>query len=133
MSKSKMITLPAGKYVIVDPCYVVPDDDWMPLLDSAKFFDDDVAEGWTPDGKHVVGFGTAYGDGFYADNQGGGYGVDAGLIGIVRAEDFDGAEWEGCLYEFDQPFECYSEDGVLHFGHVVIDTANSDEYDEEFE
>ena len=74
------VTAPAGEYFLGDPCYAVPQDDWMPLLQDAKYFDNPTG---TVNGYTVIGFNTAYGDGSYRGTDGFDYGVDAGLIGLT--------------------------------------------------
>ena len=32
------VEVPAGKYILGDPCYAVPDSEWMELLESCEFF-----------------------------------------------------------------------------------------------
>ena len=115
-----MISMEPGWYMIGDPCYVVPSDDWVPLLEKSDYFRKPV--GTTPDGKYVVAFGTEYGDGIYSDNEGNAYSVDAGIIGIVNVDDFDDDNDLMTVHEFVEPFTCYKDGPVLHFGHIIIDT-----------
>ena len=66
-------TLSAGSYYVGDICYVLDDEELA-----------DYTDGFYSNGAHVFGtFGTAHGDGFFSDNKGHGYGVDAGNISIV--------------------------------------------------
>lgn len=124
------VTLPAGTYVIADPCYHVPDEQWDRVLDESDVFSRPEATFEAEDGSivKVVAFGTAYGDGVYEDQYGNHYGVDAGLIGIMSVEHVTPDLRLGSVFTFSTPFECYEEDGTIVFGHVSIPTSN--EYDD---
>lgn len=122
-----MIKIPAGTYFLGDPCYAVEDADWTPLLHSCDFFDGS-AKGTLPSGEHVVAFSTAYGDGEYHSQFGDAFPVDAGLIGLVP---WTGSETQveavkdllGIKVTFETDTNAFSDDGVLVFGHIEIDTA----------
>jgi hypothetical protein len=126
-----MKTLKAGKYYIGDCCYVLsdPDYDWQEFCH--QFFDDE--ENIKMGRAEIVAYSTAWGDGVYPSNIGAEFPVDAGLIGIMPKRLWKGeGEPVGCtLVHFKESFECYKEDGKLHFGHVTIDT--DPEYAEENE
>lgn len=122
--------LPAGKYYIGDPCYVVPNNLWGKLIDSTGCFGLNLenVENWN-DGKFFYrGLpcfvnGTAYGDGVYYDGNGTKYGVDAGLLGIMPVEVCKKSGLKlGRVVEISEPFEVWEDDGIFHFGHVRIDT-----------
>lgn len=72
------ITLPAGDYLLVDPCYVMDDKRWDEIC---GLLDQDILE---LDGHQFACHGTAHGDGCYEtsdfSNQ---IAVDSGLIGLV--------------------------------------------------
>jgi hypothetical protein len=122
---AKRVTLPPGKYVISDPCYHVPDDQWDRVLDESDCFEDQCwASFITPSGTlgTVVAFSTAYGDGVYSYGSKD-FGVDAGLIGIMPFEDVEFDPDSGHVFEFHTPFECFVEEGVIVFGHVEINTG----------
>lgn len=129
-------TLSPGLYIISDPCYQVPNDKWDDLLSSCHVFDEPV--GHYKAGRkivHVIAFGTAYGNGSYYDQDGTEYGVDAGLIGIMLVSDIGKKMIDsslGRLVTFTEPFECYSERGVIHFGHIEIDTDPREEEDYDY-
>ena len=126
------ITLPAGRYIIGDPCYSVPDDQWDDLLDKTECFE-------SPEGSfkseetgeevRVVAFGTAYGDGVYTDQGGQRFAVDAGVIGIMSANGVVAGE-STHIVEFKHDFQCFEHYGVIEFGHIIIDTAD-DEFDKD--
>lgn len=124
------VVVPAGTYVLGDPCYSVPDEHWDALLESCDYFMD-VPVGHV-NGFDVLGFSTKYGDGTYKGSDGKSYPVDAGMIGLVPIEfavDKDGASDGRSVVTFNHPTTCTVNDGVLKFGSIVIDT-DSDEYDE---
>ena len=124
------VIVPPGKYVLGDPCYVVPDADWQALLESCDYFNLPVG---TINGWQVLAFSTKYGDGTYADNKRRHYPVDAGLIGLVPwsyAEDVN-PEYSH-IVEFSFNTVCSrNEDGVLTFGTISIDTNADDMHDDE--
>ena len=132
-SGAESVKLPPGEYIIGDPCYHVPDDQWDRVLDESNFFEDQCwATFTTHDGRtgHVIAFSTKYGDGVYSDQNGRQYGVDAGLIGIIAVDDLDPASIDLELahqVEFVQSFHCEAEGGRLMFGRVTIDTDGGDD------
>ena len=126
--KDLHVVVPAGKYVLGDPCYSVPDEDWHMLLESCEYFEKPIG---TVNGVQVLAFRTMYGDGEYKDNMGNKYGVDAGLIGLVPLEyaDLTQINWgkEGpVIVEFKLNTHCYMHDesGMLEFGAYKIPTGN---------
>lgn len=84
----------------------------------------------------------AYGDGVYNDEYGRKYPVDAASIGCILVEGISRKDYGdridgdlGNFHTFEKPFQTYSEDGVLTFGHVKIDTDPKyyeDEYEDEY-
>ena len=82
--KIDTVYVPAGKYVIGDPCYTVPDADWHKLLESCDYFNRPIG---ISGGFEVLAFPTKYGDGVYRDQVGRKYPVDAGLIGCILLSD----------------------------------------------
>ena len=132
MSKNNK-TFPAGKYYIGDPCYLF-DQSWDKILQENQYFD---KEDQVINGVSVMVDGTAWGDGLFFGNFEGRIPVDAGLIGIlpveligldnkvtieqVTAEDF------GLIVDFATPIDCYTEEGVFHFGDITIDTNGDDD------
>ena len=130
MSKNIM---PAGRYFIGDLCYVISsqwDDFCSKALSRNKDSNDHIITLNT--GVSVAFIHTMHGDGVYSDQFNNSYPVDAGLIGCIKVDDIidpDASTDLGAVVEFDEAFECFSDNGVLHFGHVSIDT--DDENDEE--
>jgi len=112
------VTIPAGRYYLGDPCYVIRDDDWIPLLENCDYFRNPVGE---VGGYQILAFGTKHGDGVYFDKGGRKYGVDAGLIGLVPVA-YGGREHQNREVEFESPTLCWNDDGVLHFGRITINT-----------
>lgn len=129
------VTMTAGKYWVGDLCYVLGDR-WDEVC-SKTIRGREVLEGKfaLDDGLEFVMLKTAHGDGVYVDQDGLGYGVDSGSIGAVSAEDADIVPESfggslGHVAEFDGVWEATSEEGVLSFGHVVIDTDCDDDDDD---
>ncbi len=138
------VTLAPGIYIISDPCYQVPQDKWGELLNSCDYFENAIVGHYERSKSktvQVVSFGTAYGDGTYFDQDRTEYGVDAGMVGIMLVSDIGKKNVDsklGRIVTFTEPFECYSERGVIHFGYIEIDTdpqgdeeEDSSEEDEE--
>jgi hypothetical protein len=124
------VTVPAGQYVLGDPCYAVPYEDWDGLLTSCDFFRNPIG---SVGAFKVLAFGTQWGDGCYAGSNGKEYPVDAGLIGLVPIELVeDLTEHHDNIVTFNKSTVCSTNgDGKLRFGHIVIDTdpAEGDEND----
>ncbi len=132
------VEVPAGHYILGDPCYVVPDSDWDSLLQSCNYFENPI--GYVKDGIQefpVLAFSTLWGDGCYKGTDGNTYPVDAGLIGLVPVEILgkDVHNLRGDLSKivtFDKTIKCSRDsDGKLRFGHITIDTDPADEEEEE--
>lgn len=128
--KNFTITVPAGTYWLGDPCYSVPDDLWLTLLNSCEFFDLPVG---TVNGHKVYASPTAYGDGEYVGTDGSSYPVDSGLIGLVP-EALVTEEPSGLSRKItiNHNFLFGYEDGVILIDTIKIDTdPDEDEcYDE---
>lgn len=139
------VEVPAGKYILGDPCYAVPDSEWMELLESCEFFNSPIGtirrspkEGTfnVMETFKVVAFGTRWGDGCYRGTDGNSYPVDAGLIGLVPVEVVGSEALRDDLctvVTFDKPTKCGTDgEGKLRFGHITIDTDPAqDEEDED--
>lgn len=143
------MTMPAGKYYVGDLCYVLHDY-WDEFCDITIGDDDDGhfihnGEFQFYDGRRFASFTTKWGDGSYMDQYGRDYCVDAGLIGCILASEIDeqlramavdvGPRFGGQIITFDEPFECFEEDGRIYIGHVVVNTdpLEEDHDDEEYE
>lgn len=147
----KTYLVPAGAYFLGDPCYVIEDQFWEPLLMSCSVFEKPQGFFFDHAGQqiNVTALGTFYGDGTYSDQTGCEYPVDSGLIGLVpmsyviESSKFKVSEYLGdCIdhlhsigrvVRFDQVTEVYDEGGALNFGGIVIDTdhVEDDEYDDD--
>jgi hypothetical protein len=134
------LTLPAGKYWIGDPCYVLDvrdsetnglEFDWNEFVNFC--FDGDNSgrknEGVVDHQNVRFAFHvTAHGDGCYYDQFDNQYGVDAGMIGCVPydilATDGNDSELErlGTIHEFKNEFESSYDEGEIKFGHIEINT-----------
>lgn len=124
------VVVPAGTYLLGDPCYSIEGDDWDTVLNTTNFFE---TEGKLPDGRFVMAFSTAYGDGGYTGSNGFEYCVDAGLIGLVEVpEGYVNENDLVTLITFERDTIVYGDNGVMDFGSVSIDTAyeETDEEDE---
>ena len=121
----------AGKYYIGDLCYVMHDE-WEEVcdlsIDGNQVMD---GEFTMKNGTRFALYRTAYGDGTYTDEAGNSYPVDAGCIGCVLVDDIDLSNESndltgGNVHTFDSDFFTGSENGVIRFGNVWINT----EYEE---
>jgi hypothetical protein len=129
------VTVPAGQYVIGDPCYAVPDQYWLPLLESCDYFRSPIGwfsrTGYSTDKNYVLAFGTKWGDGCYLGTDGNEYGVDAGLLGLVPVELVEDLS-EHVVVSFSKDTLCIDDgSGKLKFGHITIDTDPEEEEEDE--
>lgn len=120
--------MPKGEYYIGDLCYVL-DDVWGEVCSNLE-----EGEHVLSDGRKYALYFTKYGDGLYSSNIGTIHPVDAGLIGAIKLEDIGAyRDGLGATVEFKHDFNTSSDDGVIVFGHVKIDTADSnDDFDDDF-
>jgi len=129
------VSVPAGRYWLCDPCYAVPSNLWNDLLDSNNCFDNPVGKVKASDGNiyHVLAFGTAYGDGVYADQFGNQFPVDAGLIGLTPVGLAESVPFGATLVEFTHDTTCWGHAGVMDFGKHKINTRDDVVEDEDME
>jgi hypothetical protein len=141
--------MPAGKYYIGDLCYVMDDAEWLEVCDltirGSRVID---GEFQLKDGRKFAMYGTAYGDGTYHDHYGFSYSVDSGSIGCIRMDDIKASDTYslgdtqaildfGAIQDFDIDFVTGGGrgepdwEGLIQFGHVVIETNPTEE--EEYE
>ena len=129
------MTMPAGRYYIGDLCYVMHPE-WKEVC--RLFFPANApprgveGEFTLKDGRRFASFATAWGDGEYRSSINTLHSVDSGSIGCIRVEDirdntYSNIETLGAIVEFDQPFEVSADQGLLKFGHVLIETADEEE------
>ena len=118
------VSMPAGTYIVGDPCYSISDERWMEWLERANYENSDILEAEL-DGYKCLGLGTMYGDGMYRDNEGHVYGVDAGLIGLVPIALCPDHDPHLRVVKFNTDFTCYrGKSGRLRFGSIVIQTGD---------
>jgi hypothetical protein len=130
MTNPMRVTLPAGSYVVGDPAYNIPDDNWDEVLDNCGNFKHQCQSTWTRANGlpgSVVAFYTKFGDGEYSSGKRK-FLVDSGTIGIIPLEHLDGKELDATthLIKFSRPFECFEVNGVLVFGFLEINTNEGD-------
>ncbi len=125
-------TLPAGTYVIGDPCYNLTDAQYDEFLATS----DSLAQPGTitlSDGSTVTvhALPTADGDGRFTSGKFE-YAVDSSSIGIMPLEALEGREPDEStkVVKFKHPFEVYDSAGTLVFGHIEINTNYGPEDDE---
>lgn len=126
--------LKKGKYLVVDPCYIYPDDDWSDFGDI--YFKTGDGEIETKYGNFFV-CGTAYGDGSYQLKRGGAVigtmGVDAGLLSVIPLEILK--KWGctdsrlGCLIDVEDCEISYNG-GDFEFGGFSVNTSGSDDLED---
>ena len=136
------MSMPAGKYYVGDLCYVMDDEEWDEFcsitIDGMKCID---GEFQMKDGRRFATYGTAWGDGVYHDQYGYSYSVDAGLIGCIKVDDIRAKNYDnlldlGAIYDFNNSFVTSGGrgekdwEGVIQFGHVMIET--NPQYEEDY-
>jgi len=116
--------MPKGKYFIGDLCYVLGDD-WDEVCDTI-IQNNKILEGefTLKDGRKFATYSTNYGDGEYESNIKTSHSVDSGSIGCILVSDIkeEIREFLGAIVEFDNDFQTSSNNGIIQFGHVKIDT-----------
>jgi hypothetical protein len=131
--KSVDVVVPAGKYVLGDPCYAVPDENWDELLESCNYFENPVGyirlDDLHMNKTFILAFPTRWGDGYYLGSNGMNYPVDAGLIGLVPvdiAKDLE-SHYQN-IVTFTKDTVCsYNGSGRLVFGGISIETDPEEE------
>lgn len=125
----------AGKYYIGDLSYVM-NKQWEDVCHLMFSSLEEDGEFKLENGICFASYSTYAGDGNYLDLSGRQYSVDAGLIGCIRVEDIDDEKADlegGQVIEFKEPFETFSEDGHIVFGHIEINTKGSDEEESDYD
>lgn len=127
----KSYIVPAGKYWLGDPCYIIKDNQWLNFCNELSL-QEDKGNCFVPleEEVKVLAFCTYHGDGCYLDQHGNSYPVDAGLIGLIPWEytekftEKDSTEFLSLsnIVEFTEDTLCFTADGILTFGNYIIDT-----------
>src|SRR4051794_14969669 len=124
------IIVPPGEYVLGDPVYSVPEDQWDELLASSRGFTLPIGR---IEGHQVLAFFTMHGDGVYRGPEAAEISVDSGLIGLVPAglpRLRTNMARLTCRVVFDRPVMSENcEDGTLIFGPHSIATGDVSEED----
>jgi len=147
------LTLTPGRYLIVDPCYVFPDERWSEFCDTMFAIPGNKnccldSQGLVFSDNDIEFFvcGTAHGDGYYSLKESGisigGCGVDAGLLAIIPEnliEKWNSKDkYTGIHENFggvwidikkDTPIEVY-RDGCFSFGSFDMNTDWENEEEE---
>lgn len=143
MRQTIMHYFPKGKYYIGDPCYVIADKNWSPLLESTGYLglgkkpdNGDELVNWN-DGAFSYNFrtcfanGTRDGDGVYSLLANGKLhcgvtlGVDSGLLAVMPVEaidDMDEALRLGAVVDMSSDFSVCYIDGIFQIGSFLIKT-----------
>jgi hypothetical protein len=127
---------PAGKYYIGDLLYVMHDA-WHEICLDHDEHNGTLRE--LKDGRQFWFDNVSYADGAsFCDLEGNEYCVSSGSIGIIASDDIlyhpeNHTDLGNDLVEFDESFEVFCDDGVFHFGDIVINTDDEDCYDEEYD
>ena len=118
-----------GTYYVGDLCYVMFQQ-WDKLCDIILNDDeDDIKQGeFVLDNVPFAIYNTKNGDGVYLDENQSQYAVDSGSIGCVsiehiNQEDINRASKYSKIVTFGHAFTTKNIDGVIHIGHIVIDTT----------
>ena len=117
MINQEVITLPAGDYLIADPCYLLGDQKYDEWLGQER------GELNIVGGLAMVSFYTEHGDGEYYDTRGRNFAVDSGTIAVIPVATVDTLEGDYIHAQtFFNDFECFydNEKGVIHFDDVLI-------------
>lgn len=128
------INVPAGKYILGDPCYHIHKDHWDILLDNSNYFGNPQSIGEIY-GHTILSFHTKNGDGQYKGkyntkhkgNRSFKFPVDSGMIGLIPFDyliEFS-VEYDpelAIVISFEDDTECYEDEGTLVFGKYIIET-----------
>jgi len=131
----------AGKYLIVDPCYVIGGDPFWQALCNYSFPSGEENRDpiYVTIGEYeIFCWGTAYGDGCYPVSDGsnsGNAGVDAGMLSVVPMEfieenNLDFGKENGVIVTLEKNSIPYVNDGNLTLGNITAITK--EEEDEEY-
>lgn len=120
--------LPYGKYIVVDPIYVLSDSDYIDI--RVQVFNE-CASGEVIDhnGDKLIAFETYFGDDVFKDTDGNEYPVDDGLIAAIPLDLCDQGLLKeviengfGKVIESSDRILCSNIDGVIVIGEISINT-----------
>ena len=129
--RNRVGVLPAGKYYVGDPCYVLRDDArWRAFSDAM----DKASDGGLSacilefEGAQCFCSPTNCGDGVYYDQNGHAYGVDTGQIAVLP-EAVAARQGAAGVFMFWKPFQVGATPGrwlknakTIYIGHMRIKT-----------
>lgn len=129
---SNSVKVPAGKYWLGDPCYVIESNDWSKVCE-AFYADENQGKSVVQvdlNGNTVVLCQTAWGDGEYLSSKGHILPVDSGTIGLVSLAydpEFK-SNFDLCSeVEFTVDTKVDNFDGIMFFGTIRVDTKGEEE------
>ena len=149
VQKVETNTLPAGRYVISDPCYIFDEKYWDDLLRLTDYLDDVV---FSVNGHLCFSHTTAYGDGSYFfekkslnvsiidDKSVDGLGVDSGVLAIIPISLIEEMNFEldidYLIVEYKSDFKVSYDDGIYNLGGIIIDSKSiedDEDWDEDWD
>lgn len=123
--------MPKGRYYVGDLAYVMTDAEWDEmcglLFEGRNDHGVNQGEFVMKDGRRFASYHTKYGDGRYQSNMNTEHCVDSGGIGCILIDDIKANKYEdlnklGAVMNFVSDFVTGSEDGVIQFDRITIDT-----------
>lgn len=124
--------MPAGTYIISDPCYILNEEVYDALL-GTDAFDCEAKRTFGANGKRIWILHTKYGDGSYDSARGfDTFLVDSGTIACIEIDpsSFKGGWEKAKTFVANQPFECErTDEGDLVFGDMVTIQTGETECD----
>lgn len=129
------IMMSPDEYIIVDPCYVMPDKAYQAMVDSVFSSNNELDNVYVYKGKQMVVFGTAYGDGGYSNNiNANSILVDSGLIAciptsVLAKKSIKDNSKNSVVFTAKSSITCQNDDGILQYGAITVDTVGHDDDD----
>ncbi len=136
VTEEDVTVLPAGKYWVGDPCYLIRQDDWSYFCEVIISLDFEYFS--YKNLTKFFYFNTYYGDGVYpltkSSKEIAELGVDSGTLAIIPAglakewaKHPDAKKQLGRFITVDKPFSVDYDNGIASFGDYVIDTYGEKE------
>ena len=131
------LTLPKGKYIVVDPCYIIGEDPfWLKYCEwmfSRGGADTRPNYHFIRTGEHLIySFGTAYGDGCYPvledNNRVGTSGVDAGMLCLCPLsfiDEHDIGVMDGTVVNLKYDSQPRYDEGNVECANITVITGDS--------